>query len=240
MRCARQHLLQTLFITIFLLPLEALANWSVTNLSLLYGDGYKLDDKSQYSITVDHARSWAYGDLFLFVDIFNPATGNSSEYAEIHPRFSLSKLTDKDFSNNYLRDVYIATEVELGERHRAYLYGLGFDLNLKGFNYFNVNIYARDNVRRAGKTWQITPYWQLPFSIGNSKWSFEGFADIVGNEDNAKNNVIFQPQLLLDVGDMFGHPGQVKAGVEYSYWKNKYAVKGVDQGVMQLLLKWTF
>jgi len=233
----RLSLLAAIFMA---LPVHAFANWSVTNLSLLYGDGFKLDDNAQYTITLDHARSWKYGDFFFFIESFNPATGDSNEYGEIHPRFSLSKVTGKDFSNNYIHDMYIATEVELGENHRAYLYGLGFDLKLKGFNYFNVNVYARDNIRQGGKTWQITPYWQLPFSIGSSKWSFEGFADIAGTEDNAKHNIIFQPQLLLDVGDLFGHPGQIKAGVEYSYWSNKFGVKDIDQKVMQVMMKWSF
>jgi len=233
----RSLLLTVIFM---LLPAQVFAGWSVTNLSLLYGDGFKLDDNAQYTITLDHARSWDYGDFFFFIDSFNPATGDSSEYGEIHPRFSLSKMTGNDFSNNYIRDIYIATEVELGEDHRAYLYGLGFDLKLKGFNYFNVNVYARDNIRQSGKTWQVTPYWQLPFSIGRSKWTLEGFADIAGTEDNSTHNIIFQPQLLLDVGDLFGHPGQIKAGFEYSYWSNKYGVEDIDQKVMQAMMKWSF
>lgn len=233
-------LLRVLLSTMAILPGQAFAGWSVTNIALLYGDGFKLDDKSQYTITVDHARSWAYGDLFLFIDGFNPGTGDSSEYGEIHPRFSLSKITGNDISNNYLSDVYIATEVELGEAHRAYLYGLGFDLKLKGFNYFNVNVYARDNIRQDGKTWQITPYWQLPFTVGGSRWSFEGFADIAGTEGNSTHNIIFQPQLLLDVGALYGQADQIKVGLEYSYWRNKYGVDGVNQGVMQLMAKWSF
>lgn len=232
--------LRILLTGLLALPASAFASWSVTNLSLLYGDGFKLDDKSQYTITLDHARSWDYGDFFFFIESFNPATGDSSEYGEIHPRFSLSKISGRDFSNNYISDVYVATEVELGENHRAYLYGLGFDFKLKGFNYFNVNLYARDNIRQGGKTWQITPYWQLPFSVGSSKWSFEGFADIAGTEDDSRHNVIFQPQLLLDVGELFGHPGQIKAGFEYSYWSNKFGVEGIDQDVMQLMMKWSF
>ena len=232
--------LRLLLAALIVSPTSVFAGWSVTNISLLHGDGFKLDDQSQYTITIDHARSWAYGDLFIFMDSFNPATGDSSEYGEIHPRFSFSKVTGKDFSNDYISDMYVATEVELGENHRAYLYGLGFDFKVKGFNYFNVNVYARDNVRLGGKTWQITPYWQLPFSIGNSKWSFEGFADIAGSEDTSSHNIIFQPQLLLDVGAFFGQPGQIKAGVEYSYWKNKYGVKDADQAVMQAMVKWSF
>ena len=221
-------------------PLLHAADWSVTKLSLLYGDGYKLADESQYTITLDHAQSWAYGDIFFFVDMFNPGKGDSTEYGEFHPRFSLSKMTGKDFSNAWLKDVSIATQVEMGEKHRAYLYGIGLDLKTKDFNYFNINVYVRDNKRLSGKTWQITPYWELPFTIGNSKWSLEGFADISGTEGGSEKNAIIHPQLLLDIGHLVGHPGQLKAGIEYAYWHNKFGVKGVTESVPQIMLKWTF
>lgn len=229
-------LLAVIFIS---LPISA-DEWSVTNISLAHGDDHKLDDESQYKLTIDHARSWAYGDVFLFMDIFNPATGDSSEYGEIHPRFSLSKISGKSFQNNVIRDASIATEVEFGEKHRAYLYGLGIDLNTKDFNYFNINFYVRDNKRLSGKTWQITPYWQLPFSIGKSKWSFEGFADIAGSESSSEHNILFQPQLLLDIGHLVGKPGQLQAGIEHVYWRNKFGVKGVTESMPQLMIKWTF
>jgi len=220
-------------------PLHA-TDFSVTNLSLLHGKGFKFDDNAQYTVTLDHAQSWAYGDVFFFIDSFNPFTGDSNEYGEFHPRFSLSKITGRDFSNKLLHDVSIATEVEFGENHRAYLYGLGFYFKTNDFSFFNVNVYVRDDVRLGGKSWQITPYWQLPFSIGNTRWSFEGFADIAGNEDSSKHNVIFQPQLLMDIGHLVGKPGQLKAGFEYNYWHNKFGVDGVTQKVPQLMLKWTF
>ena len=220
------------------LPLQA--DYSVTNLSLLHGDNFKLTNKSQYTITLDHASSWKYGDMFFFIESFNPESNDSTDYGEFHPRFSLSKITGNSFTNNVVRDVSVATEIEFGEKHRAYLYGIGMDLNTKDFNYFNINFYVRDNKRLSGKTWQITPYWQLPFSIGSSKWSFEGFADIAGSESSSEHNIIFQPQVLLDIGHLVGKPGQLKAGLEYGYWRNKFGVKGVTESVPQLMLKWTF
>ena len=233
-------ILTSMFLALVHHPANAAADWSVTNLALLHGDDYKLEDDAQYSITIDHARSWRYGDLFMFIDIFNPATADSNEYGEIHPRFSFSKITGKDFSNSYVKDMYIATEVELGENHRAWLYGVGFDFKVAGFNYFNMNVYVRDNIRQDGKTWQVTPYWQLPFSIGATKWTFEGFADIAGTEDNSEHNIIFQPQLLWDIEAHPGSSGSLKAGIEYNYWRNKFGVKGVTQSTPQLILKYSF
>ncbi len=215
-------------------------DWSTSSISLLYGDGYKLDDHSQSIITLDHARSWHYGDMYIFMDAFNPFRANAREYGEFHVRFSLSKITGHSFNYGLLRDISIATQIELGTQHQTHLYGLGFDFNLPSFSYFNVNVYARDNIRRSGSTWQITPYWKLPFKTGSQPWSFEGLVVISGNEGTTRRNVIAQPQLLLDIGHLWGKPSSLWAGIELQYTHNKYGVKSVSESFPQAIVKWRF
>jgi len=246
MDCNYMHMLaryvfRSTLLILFLFTTQLKAqDWAVTNVSVLHGSGFKLGDRSMSTITIDHARSWAYGDLFMFADLFNPTENNSSEYGEFHPRFSWNKITGNVIDTRFLNDISIAMEMEFGDSHNAYLYGVGFDLNVPEFNYFNVNIYVRDNPKRSGKTWQVTPYWQLPFTLGKSHWTFEGFVDISGTEGTTYRNTIFQPQLLLDVGELYGQSGVVKAGIEYAYWRNKYGVRGVHDGVTQVMVKWSF
>lgn len=213
--------------------------WSVTNLSLLNGSGFKLADDSQSTFTLDHASGWKFGDIFLFVDLFEPQEEHRIAYGEFHLRLSYAKLSGNALNMGPLKDLSFATQTEHGENFESWLYGVGFDFDVLGFNYFNTNIYVRNNSAQDGVTWQISPYWQAPFSLGKSQWYFEGFADIAGREDGASHNVIFQPQILWDAGAQLGRPGRIKLGMEYGYWKNKYGISGVTESVPQVILKLT-
>jgi nucleoside-specific outer membrane channel protein Tsx len=215
--------------------------WQSNSLSYLHGNDYKLGDKSRDIITYEHASGWRYGDLFIFADFTDPLQDQYSGYGEIHPRASLGKIMEKDLSVGIFKDALIAAEVEIGsDDHRAYLYGLGFDFNLPRFQYFSLNVYARDQVRLHGRTYQISPAWSLPFEIKDIKMTLDGFADIDGGEGTRVPSILFVPQLMLDVGHLWGMDNKILIGTEWQYWDNKYGVKGADESVFQSLVKVKF
>jgi nucleoside-specific outer membrane channel protein Tsx len=176
--------------------------------------------------------------------VTNPdRTGNgttTSLYSEFSPRLSLGKISGKKLAFGPVKDVLLAGTVEMGNGFHNYLYGVGFSLDLPKFAFFDLNVYVRNALGQKGTTYQITPAWALPFSIGSAKLMFEGFADIAGSEGTAKSNIDFQPRLLLDVGNYMGSPDSIWLGVEYIYWHNKFGVDGVDEYAPQAMLKWVF
>lgn len=52
-------------------------------------------------------------------------------------------------------------------------------------------------------------------------------------------NLLLVPQLRLDLGALWDWPGRLEAGVEYSYWRNKFGIDGVVESVVQPMVKWT-
>lgn len=87
----------------------------------------------------------------------------------------------------------------------------------------------------------MTPAWKLPFSIGNTKWSFEGFTDFIGSKGAAHHQLVLsQPQLRLDAGDLLGHSDHLYVGIEYQYFHNKYGIKGLNESLPQALVLWKF
>jgi hypothetical protein len=49
--------------------------------------------------------------------------------------------------------------------------------------------------------------------------------------------MLAQPQLLMDVGDLFNAQADVFfIGMEYSYWVNKFGIEGVDESAVQGML----
>ncbi len=218
------------------------AIWSSTSASFLYGEGYQLASSENATIiTIEHASVWKYGDNFLFFDIFQPFDLDTGIYGEWHPRFSLGKMAGKDMSFAFIKDVLIATELNVAQEWRAYLYGIGFDLDIPHFNFFAINFFIRDDMTiNDDTTWQISPNWNVPFTIGAAHFEFGGFLDYTGAEGDGKYQILTQPQLLLDVSNFSGKPGNFYAGIEYQYFKNKYGVDGLDDNLVQLMGKWVF
>lgn len=224
------------------------AEWSTTNVQLLHGEGYELGDNSMAILTVEHANGWKYGDNFFFLDVSNPASEGTSYYAEFSPRLSLGKLSGKNMSFGIVKDVLLAGTLEMGEDLRAYLLGVGVALDLPKFAFADINLYYRESERDwlASQTdggAQVTIDWLLPFELAGQKLAFEGFADYAWGEDGGSapkaDNLVAGPRLLIDVGNWFGAPGTLQVGVEYQIWRNKYGVKGVDEDIPQVMVKWT-
>jgi nucleoside-specific outer membrane channel protein Tsx len=112
-----------------------------------------------------------------------------------------------------------------------------------GFVFANVNIYGRKSERSFAAQdtdtgAQITLTWNRPFSIGSTKWNFEGFADFAFGEDGGsapkEDNIVAAPRIMLNLGK------QIQVGIEHQIWRNKFGIDGVDEDATQAIVKWTF
>lgn len=243
-----------------LLSFSSLANadwfeWSNTEIQYLHGDGYRMPanrrDISQSIITFTHADGWKFGRNFMFMDTLITEEGQPSQtniYGEAYSYFSAGKILGKDLSFSIFKDINAAIGVNAGENFdspksgtRIALYGFTVDFNLPGFKMFSVD-FLRHQVLEPTATvqnasWQFTPVWKLPFSIANTKWSLEGFADFIDSKGgNYHESILAQPQLRLDVGDLWGESNHFYVGVEYQYFHNKYGIKGLNESLPQALI----
>lgn len=224
-----------------LTPAQA-ATWNSSNVQLLKGNSYELGDENRTILTYENALGFDYGDSFFFIDVTEPFDDGTSYYSEFSPRFSLGKISGSDMSYGIIKDVMISTTLEMGEGVRATLVGVGLPLNLDGFAFANVNFYLRKSERdfatdQTDMGYQLTLTWNRPFSIGSTKFTFEGFLDYAFGEDSGsapkKNNIITAPRLLVNLGN-------VDVGIEYQIWRNKFGIDGVDENVAQIMAKWKF
>ena len=236
-----------------------LLQWQDNSLTYLNGIDFTIDPPKQQTVTFEHASGWSFGDLFLFVDgikynteATNGAGDGHTFYGEFSPRFSLGKMTGSDLSFGIIKDVLISTTYEFGEDDvDSYLIGPAIDLNIPGFDYFQLNTYLRttDGKRDGDNVWQITPVWSYTIPVGNSDLVIDGFMDwVVDNDDSYHANLHFNPQIKYDLAKAMGWGQKFYVGVEYDYWSDKYGIEdesflgeeilgGTDQSAISLLLK---
>ena len=168
-----------------------------------------------------------------------------------YPALSLRGVSGKPRSSGFVRDVSIAIGLNTGVRSTGtspfvVLPGVKFDLNVPAFTFFSLGAYAYvDRGRFEGQptdchanTYQITPSWSLPFSVGAAKLKVDGFVDFIGSHANCEAQVLTQPRLALDVSGLWHQPGRVYVAVDYSYWHNKYGISGLQDNVIIPVLVW--
>ncbi len=236
-----------------------LLQWQDNSLTYLNGIDFKVDPPKQQTVTFEHASGWSFGDLFVFVDgikynteATNGAGDGHTFYGEISPRLSLGKISGADLSFGPVKDVLLAATYEFGEDDvESYLLGPAVDLNIPGFDYFQLNTYLRttDGRRDGDNVWQITPVWSYTIPVGDSDLVIDGFMDwVVDNDDSYHANLHFNPQIKYDLAKAMGWGKRFYVGVEYDYWSDKYGIDdngfvgseilgGTDQSAISLLTK---
>lgn len=238
-------------------PPQGFSSW---NFQLAYGTEFHEPgtsrDIAKVIGTFENASAWSWGSSYFFVDILQ-SDGNDRHareiYGEWYPSASLSKLSGTALSAGVLRDVSATLGVSAGSKTTGpapmvFMPGLTFDLKLPGFNFFTVGAFAYVNRGRVNgvdngchnTSYQVTPAWSLPFSIGGVKLTFDGFADFIGSHGRCARQLLTQPQLKVDLGALRSKPGKLYVGVEWQRWENKYGIASVDDSLPQLLAQWVF
>ncbi len=226
--------------------------FSTTDVQLLWGadfddpffDGRKPRDGHLTTVTLEHYGTWGYGDNFFFFDLLHgsfvdaagaPLGRTVAIYGEWTSRLSAGKLLGRKSFLGILKDVYLAGELDRGgDGFWNDMIGVGVDVKLPGKLVLGVNAFYRDDKFNA-PTFQVTPYWNLPFAVGPVGLVFTGFVDFAGT-DTLGLDVNSQPQLLIDLGRPWGQAGTLYTGIEWYVHRNARHTTSAPQ----IMLKWVF
>ncbi|MFM2479883.1 ion channel protein Tsx [Celerinatantimonas sp. YJH-8] len=225
--------------------------WTDTSLTALYGHNYKLaSSDEQTTITFESAGGWKYGDWFWFEDFIRndgASVDSKTNYGEFSPRLSAGKIFGTNLSVGPITDLSAAFTYEHGEGDvESYLYGLGIDLKVPYFTYFQLNTYRRDAKNNNSSGWQLTPTWRMDIPVGSSNIVIDGYLDWVFASDHDRGyetNFHFNPQIKYDLGQLIAgekFKNHLMVGIEYDYWANKYGVDSVDQDTYSVIVKYHF
>ncbi|MCO4755321.1 MAG: hypothetical protein KC478_12625 [Bacteriovoracaceae bacterium] len=234
------------------------AQWNTSSIMVLKGDNFEVGpDKSRTELTYENAAGYKYGDTYFFLDVLNPFSKANSEsstemYAEWHPRLSIGKTTGLIKGDGLIQDVLLANTFEWGNngfgQGRTNLHGIGFDLKIPKFAFFQVNFYVRDNLDKEGTTTQTTLAYKLPFTVGSLKMDYSAYIDIVHGTEGDEDAGTFTDahhhsgqQLKLDVGDLYGNAGVFYTGFEYQIWNPKFGIEDGDKEYnLKYFAQWIF
>src|SRR5690606_28903282 len=242
----KKNLLLAAGVSVLSLSAQAEQFWADNSFSLLYGDNYKMVPEGESTkatvMTLEHVSGHSWGGMFFFIDRVNSGEGAYDEtYGELSPSISLAKFDGfvkginaaftYEFSTSY-------TEGQGSFSQDNYLAGVGVDLAIPGMDYFSATVYRSQNNNNFGKFYDNQLTLVYGWSMGNV--TLDGYLDYTPGRNGRKTELSIAPQLTYNVGPMLGLKNKVKVGIEYSYWRNKFATPedNDDQHNASLLLKW--
>lgn len=236
MSTMRKSLIAACVAAAFVPAAHAEKYFSDSSLSILYSDDYQAFGKQKRTdtyFTFENATGHNWGNTFFFFDR-NQGHGKDSDsddlYGEAAVDVSLNWMTGSDLSIGPIKDFTISGQYENGGGTNVnnYMLGGGLKWTVPGFTYFNTNFYYVNN-SETDNDYQTTVVWGMPMEFGATRILFDGYIDWSSAADDHESDFHFNPQLKLDIGNYFNSPSVLYAGIEYSYWNNKY---GLDEDVM--------
>ena len=189
-------------------------------------------------------NGWAYGDNVFLTDWNKGPTLDKTDvttaYGELHNRLSLGKITGKPVGFGPVKDVLLASEIDLPSGFTpAYMLGAGANLDIPGFAFATVNFLLRNELASKGVSFQINPVWVMPLSAGSVKGEFRGWIDVMTGEGPGQSMWWqAQPALFLDVANFWGAPGKLLMGCEYEYFHNFLGFSKKDINHPQFVALW--
>lgn len=225
-------------------PLSAEVLWQDFRLTYLNGSHYRLGDPNRQVLTIEHAAATSWGDSFFFLDHMKYANGQHSNYAELQPRFSLGKNGWQVNPGALVKDVLLASHIEMSSQRTNLLYGVGLDLAVPGMKFTQLNFYRRNNEHIADN-WQATLAWGAPFQLAGQAFLYDGFIDWASSSADQHANFNWTSQFKWLASSLWQGKSQVWLGVEYVWWRHKFGVTDSPmlrshENNVNFLLKWHF
>lgn len=234
-------------------------SFSSSSLTARYGWDFQepnvAEDVPKNILTFENASAGRLWSSYLFVDVlrsWSDADANAKEvYGEWYPALSVRAFTGQERSKGFLRDISLTIGVNTGVRSTgpspfALLPGVSFDFNVPAFAFVSVRAGAYiDRGRFQGQptdcsatTYQITPSFSLPVSVGASTLKLTGFVDFTGSHANCEAQILTTPRAVLDLSAYWRKPGRLYLGVDWVYWRNKYGIEGLEDNLLLPVVTW--
>lgn len=237
----------------FLIEQASAQVFSANQLQLHFGSGYRFggngaETTARTMVELQHLSIYEHGDLFYFVDIYGDHKwdGLSSRmglYGELYGHVSAKSFGMPLDDGAFLADVAPGFGINAGADFLVGMYGIRTSFKVPGFKFLSLGLYAYDNQidprgRDLDTTYLAKLLWDVPFSIGDQKFSTGGSLNWIGPQGaGAERQISFQPEIRWDVANALGaKENSYDVGLRYVYFNNTYGVKDVDQNALSFFV----
>lgn len=231
------HKLCTLLLLLFICPSAYPQYQGSSNIQFLYGRSLVGSNPHLATITLEHAARWGGFDHFGFADIMDYQDDYFDIYFEYFPKYSISSLFNTSVNFGPVSDVLLGAGLNglfLNlDNFFVYLAGPVLQFDIPAFSVFQLEAYYYHHLG-TGQGFQLTCIWDAPIELG-SKLVFRtrGFIDYIGAYSDLAAQLITQPQLLFDVGNLWNAPDRVFVGSEWRHWQNHQGLSGASESILQ-------
>lgn len=185
-------------------------------------------------------------DLYGYLDVFDAFDTSESDrhsgdnfFFKLNPRFSLDAMTGWDLSVGPVREWYISTLFNVGDRALFEQYvGVGTDIEIPWLGKLGANLmarYVRENFGAANeRSWDgyiLSTNWFKPFYFfsGGSFLSYQGYLDYKLGANKIADSVNYSDTSLEWFNGFFWHSKRYAAGYGLKYYKDMGLLK--DGGI---------
>ncbi len=234
--------------------------WRVQSVQVLHGSDFEEFDRSgvdKTTATYEYTGGGEYGFQYFYVDVYRYDEKGSKDvefFGEYYRHFKVAGSRAKPGRRLSFKNLYLTAAGLAGARSNdtevvAGLFGATADFNIPTFDYAALSMLTyveatSINGRRGscdGTTYQVTPFWRNSFQVRKLRFVTQGFADFIGAKKGCAAQIIFQPQLALDIGRLLGgKDDRLLLGVEHHVWDNKFGVRGLDESTTQAMIRFRF
>jgi nucleoside-specific outer membrane channel protein Tsx len=219
------------------------STYAMNSVSLFGGNNYILGNKNAWTLEFLYFGHWKYGDNLYFFEVTNPHRDTTSIVGDWYSRLSLSKITGHPIKFGPISDLSASTALAVsGLNSRVYGLGGGIDWAIPHFTNMITNVYWSHDDKQHAATYQIVTVWTMPMKLSDRfHLVFGGYGQFTGAVGQLKRNLMLEPSLMLDVGNLFHLSSKkVFAGLQFAYWHNAFGLAGQTEHVPEIKFTWAF
>lgn len=183
---------------------------------------------------------WGDNDRFLGVELLQPSEYDAWMSGRPIPARGAGRFASDRLPFSAIGRTLLAARVT-GDELDNLRKGMGVDLTLPELGTFSFNLYSRSEALQDGKRWRLIPAGTPLPQAGGQNWSLGGSLDVIRGTPDGRRELVFVPQLTMNLNALTGAPGKLDASVIYTRWRCAAARDVTDESpVLQLAVKWWF
>lgn len=185
----------------------------------------------------NNAAPWSDNDVLM---VRSPAGTGWQAYGGMAALNRDARLISQDYAYLPVGELLFTAHF-LGDDIDTLRKGLGVDLAIPAVGFFHLNLYSGRDGPNRGKRWQVNPDGMALPESHDRIWSLGGTLDLAKPDRNSRRQIMFIPQLIMNVDQIMRVPGHMQVSLMVRNWNSPISGLLPESGqIPQVSFKWTY